>query len=415
MTAVPSPPRRAAVAFILVTVLLDVMAMGIVIPVLPRLVETMAGGDTAQAARIFGVFGFAWALMQFVVSPVQGALSDHFGRRPLILLSNLGLGLDHMLCALAPNLIWLFIGRVISGICAASFSTANAYIADVTPPEERAAKFGLIGAAFGVGFVLGPAIGGLLGAADPRLPFWVAAGLSLANAAYGYFVLPESLAADKREPFSWSKASPLGALRLLRQHRQLLGLAAIMFLDFLAHAVLPAVSVLYAGYRYGWTERDIGLLLAFVGVCSAVVQAGLIKPAIARFGERPTLLAGLLFGALGFAVYGLAPTGLVFMAAVPIQALWGLANSPLQSIMTRHVSASEQGQLQGANSSLMGLASMIGPILFTQVFAWAIAGSPKGMSGGLAGLPFLLAAALVFAAAGVAWWVARGERDDRVG
>ena len=296
----PSGARTAAVAFVLVTVALDVIAMGLVIPVLPKLVESLSGGDTAHAARIFGVFGIAWALMQLIFSPIHGMLSDRFGRRPVLLLSNLGLGLDYVLCALAPDLTWLFVGRVLSGICAASFSTASAYIADVTPPAERAQKFGLIGAAFGVGFVLGPALGGLLGHADPRLPFWVAAALSLANAAYGYFVLPESLPRDRRAAvFSWAKANPFGALTLLRSNTQLSQLAIIQFLFHVAHAALPAVFVLYAGYRYGWTERDVGLSLAAVGVCAAIVQGGLIRPVVARIGERAALIAGLLFGVAG--------------------------------------------------------------------------------------------------------------------
>ncbi|MGH7186854.1 MAG: MFS transporter, partial [Pseudomonadota bacterium] len=288
-------PRRAALAFIFITVMLDMLALGMIIPVLPRLVMDFVGGDTASASKIYGLFGTAWALMQFLFQPLAGALSDRVGRRPVVLLSNLGLGLDYVLMALAPNLIWLFIGRIISGITAASFSTAGAYIADVMPPEKRAGGFGMIGAAFGIGFVLGPAFGGLLGGMDPRLPFWVAAGFSLANLLYGYFILPESLPRERRASLTLGRANPLGSLKLLRRHRELLGLALVHFLYNLAHHSLPSVFVLYAFYRYGWDERIVGLTLAGVGVCAMVVQGGMIRPVVTWIGERWTLLFGLLF------------------------------------------------------------------------------------------------------------------------
>jgi DHA1 family tetracycline resistance protein-like MFS transporter len=256
------PPRKAALAFIFVTVLIDMLAFGMIIPVLPLLVQNFAGGSAARGAEIYGAFGTAWALMQLIFSPVQGSLSDHFGRRAVILISCTGLGLDFILMALAPNVWWLLLGRVISGICAASFSTAGAYISDVTPPEKRAASFGLLGAAFGIGFVLGPALGGILGAISPRLPFWAAAGLALANVCWGLFVLPESLSKDKRVPFQWRNANPLGALRLLRSHPMLAGLSRSFFLVSLAHVVLPSTAVLYMYYRFGWDTRAVGMLLA---------------------------------------------------------------------------------------------------------------------------------------------------------
>jgi MFS transporter, DHA1 family, tetracycline resistance protein len=255
-------PRKAALSFIFVMCVLDVMAIGIIIPVLPKLVESMAGGNTSRAAEIYGVFGTAWGLMQFFFSPILGTVSDRYGRRPVLLVSTLGLGLDYVLMAVAPNLVWLFIGRVVSGITAASFSTAYAYIADVTPAEQRAGAFGLVGAAFGVGFVLGPAIGGIMGDIDPRLPFWIAAALTLANFAYGLFVLPESLPPERRMAFSWARANPIGSLKLLSQHRQLLGLAGVSFLYHFAHVVLPAVAVLYTSYRCGWDNKTMGLSLA---------------------------------------------------------------------------------------------------------------------------------------------------------
>ena len=398
--------QRRALTFIFVMVVLDVMALGIVIPVLPKLIEAMSGGNTARAAEIFGLFGMAWGLMQFIFSPVLGALSDRFGRRPVLLISTLGLGLDYILMAVAPDLVWLFIGRLISGITAASFSTANAYIADVTPPDKRAAAFGLVGAAFGIGFVLGPAFGGIMGDFDPRLPFWAAAVLSLANAAYGYFVLPESLPQERRMAFSWRRANPVGSLRLLSQKRELLGLAALTFLNSLAHIVLPAVSVLYTSYRYGWDNKTMGLTLAAVGITSGIVQAILIKPILQRFGERATLLAGLLFGVVGFGIYGLAPNSYAFWSGIPVMALWGLAGAATMGIMSRLVGASEQGQLQGANSSLVAVAGLFGPGLFTFVFARVIA---DGSGWNLPGAPFLLAAALLFAATLLAWRLTRGQ------
>jgi len=319
--AAPSGGRRAALAFIFVTIVLDMFALGLVIPVLPYLVEDFLGGDTARAAKVYGLFGTVWALMQFVSMPVMGALSDRFGRRRVILISNLGLALAYVLTAVAPNLAWLLVARIVSGICAASISTGMAYVADVTPAPQRAAAFGRVGVAFGLGFVLGPALGGILGAVEPRLPFWVAAAFSLANAAYGVFVLPESLPAERRRPFEWRRANALGSLRLLRSHRELAGLAGVVFLSNLAHAALPATFVLYASYRYGWDERDVGLVLALVGVSSAVVQGLVVGPFVRRFGERQALLGGLACGALGFLVYGFAASGTMFLAAVPVVAM----------------------------------------------------------------------------------------------
>lgn len=388
---------RAAFGFIFVTVLLDMMALGVVIPVLPKLVEGFLDNDTAAAAKWFGLFGTAWALMQFFFSPLLGALSDRFGRRPVILASNFGLAFDYLLMALAPTLGWLFVGRVISGITAASVSTSFAYIADVTPPDKRAAAFGKVGAAFGAGFVLGPAIGGLLGGLDPRLPFWLAAGFSLANALYGLVILPESLQRDHRAPFRWQNANPLGSLRLLRSQRGLIGLSLVNFISQLAHVVLPSAFVLYAGYRYGWDATMVGITLAIVGVCSMVVQALVIGPFVKRFGERRSALFGFACGALGFAIYGLAPEGYLSWFGIPLQAMWGLSGPSLQALMSRLVSPTQQGQLQGASTSVSSIAQLIGPGIFTLTLAWSVG---KGVPMALSGAPFLLAAMLL-AAAGV--------------
>jgi DHA1 family tetracycline resistance protein-like MFS transporter len=392
MTETHSPaPRRPVFIFIFITVLLDMLALGIVIPVLPKLVVDFLSGDTARAAEIYGIFGTVFALMQFVFSPLHGALSDRFGRRPLILLSNFGLGLDYVLMALAPNLWWLFVGRVVSGVTAASISTAYAYVADVTEPALRAARFGMLGVAFGAGFVLGPALGGLAGAVDPRLPFWIAGVLSLANGAYGLLVLPESLPRKLRAPFEWRRANPFGSFVLLRSQPRLLGLAAVTFLGNLAHASLPNIGVLYMMYRYGWDERAVGFTMAGVGVCSMVVQGALIGPVVARFGERTALLAGLGFGVLGFAVFGLAASGVVFWAGIPLLALWGFASPAALGLMSHLVGPSEQGQLQGANSSIMGIANLLGPGLFAQTFAVSIGGGAWHWPGAV----FLLAALIL--------------------
>jgi DHA1 family tetracycline resistance protein-like MFS transporter len=388
-------PRRAAVAFIFVTILLDMFALGVIMPVLPKLVESFVDNDTASAARIFGLFGTAWALMQFFFSPILGGLSDRFGRRPVVLLSNFGLALDYVLMALAPSLLWLFIGRVISGITSASISTSFAYIADITPPERRAAVFGKVGAAFGAGFILGPAIGGLLGGMDPRLPFWVAAGLSFANTLYGLLVLPESLPKHLRSPFRWRSANPVGALKLLRSNAVLAGLSVVNFIAQLAHVVLPSTFVLYATYRYGWDEKTVGLTLALVGICAMVVQGAAIGPIVKRFGERNALLLGLGSGAMGFLIFGAAPTGHLFWLGIPVMALWGVAGAATQGLMTQLVRPEQQGQLQGATNSVQSVSQLLGPFLFTLTFAYFIGtGAPLIMPGA----PFLLASVLLIAA-----------------
>jgi DHA1 family tetracycline resistance protein-like MFS transporter len=406
MTAPSVPLRRAAFVFIFITVLLDMLALGIIVPVLPKLVLEFVGGDAVKGADWLGIFGTAWALMQFLFSPIHGALSDRFGRRPVILFSNFGLGLDYILMALAPTLSWLFIGRVVSGIASASISTAYAYIADVAEPERRAALFGMLGVAFGAGFVLGPALGGIAGGVDPRLPFWIAAGLSLLNALYGLFILPESLLAEKRAPFNWRLANPIGSLILLRSHAHLMGLGVVTFLWNLAHASLPNMGVLYMMYRYAWSEQAIGFVMAFVGLCSMVVQGTLIGPAVRLLGESRAMIVGLAFGVAGMAIFGLAPTGAWFLVGIPVLALWGIGSAATLALMSRRVGPTEQGQLQGANASLMGVANLIGPAIFTQAFALFIGASAPFYE---PGAPFLLAAIMLAAAIAVGLYTMRGS------
>ena len=393
--------RKAALAFIFVTVLIDVLAFGLIIPVLPHLVEQFVGGETDVAAYWIGAFSLVFAAIQFVTAPIQGALSDRFGRRPLILLSCLGLGLDFIFMALAPSLAWLFVGRVISAITSASFTTANAYVADVTPPEKRAKSYGTIGAAFGVGFVVGPLIGGLLGEIDLRLPFWFAAGLALLNFAYGLFVLPESLPPERRAPrFDWSHANPFGSMKLLARYPQVFGLAAVVFIANMAHYVYPSVFVLYADYRYDWGQKEVGYVLALVGVFSVIVNAILVGKVVQRLGERRALLFSLLCGAVGFAIYGYAFVGWMFLVGLPISALWAIAAPATQALITRQVGADVQGRIQGALMSLTSMAGIVGPAIFAGSFGFFI-GDRAPLH--LPGAPFYIACVLLLVAVGVAW------------
>jgi MFS transporter, DHA1 family, tetracycline resistance protein len=395
---------RAAFVFILIMVAFDFLAFGIIAPVLPDLVRQFEGGDFARASSITGYFGFAWATMQFIFSPILGAWSDRFGRRPVILISCFGLSIDYIFMALAPSLRWLFVGRLISGITTSNVATAFAYITDVTKPEERAKPFGLVSAVFGLGFVIGPAVGGYLGNINLRFPFWAAAVLSFGNALYGYFVLPESLPPERRAKSAWHMANPLGALKLLSSHAELAGLSVVTTLYYLAHNALPSMWALYTEYRYAWSRRDVGFSLAVVGVSAAIVSGALVGPFVKRFGERRSLLTGLFFGTLGFAGFALAYRGWMILAVIPFIALWGIAAPAMQSLMSRHVDPSSQGKLQGAINSLRAVTGMVGPILFTQVFALAIA--PRA-SVHFPGAPYFLAALLLLSSLLLAVYVTR--------
>ena len=388
----PAPPRQPAFLFIFITVTLDLVAVGIVAPGLPKLVTDFQGGSIADAALWTGLLATLWAAMQFFAAPIMGSLSDHFGRRPVILASNIGLGLDYILMALAPSLGWLVLGRVLSGITSASYPTAAAYIADVTPPEKRAARYGMLGAAFGLGFVVGPALGGLLGHIDLRLPFWVAAGLSLANALYGLIILPESLPPALRRPFSLRSANVIGSLRLLRSHPELGGLALVLFTMALAHEALPSLFVLYTDQRYGWNAATVGLALSAIGIGSSLVSMLLVRPAARSLGERRTALIGLVLGVAAYGVFGVAPTGALFLAGIALVALYGIAGPAIQSLMSQRADPTVQGHLQGAIGSLRAITGMVGPLLFTQLFSTVVAGGGQGV---VLGAPYLLAAALL--------------------
>src|SRR5438445_21579 len=404
-TTTPAPSvGRAAFTFILIVVAFDMVAFGIIAPVLPDLVRQFEGGDFARASVVTGYFGFAWNAMQLIFSPILGAWSDRFGRRPVILISCFGLGIDYIFMALAPSLGWLFVGRIISGITTANVPTAFAYITDVTKPEERAKPFGLISAAFGLGFVIGPALGGYLGNINLRFPFWAAAALSLGNALYGYFVLPESLPPERRAKSAWHMAHPFGSFELLRSHRELAGLSVVVTLYYLAHNSLPSMWALYTEYRYAWSRRDVGNSLALVGVCAAVVSGVLVGPFVQRFGERRSVLSGLCFGTVGFAGLAFATRGWMPPAVTPFIGLWGIAAPAIQSLMSRRVDPSSQGKLQGAINSLRAVTGMAGPPLFTQIFAIAI--SPK-YAIHLPGAPYFLAALLLMSSLLLAVYVTR--------
>jgi DHA1 family tetracycline resistance protein-like MFS transporter len=397
----PSPVpagRRAAAAFIFFTVTLDMLAMGMIAPVLPRLIEGFLHGNVSSAAKMLGLFGTIFAAMQFFFSPVVGSLSDRFGRRPVVLLSNFGMGLDYVVMALAPTLPWLFLGRIVSGLTASSIPTAMAYMADVTPKEKRAAAFGMLNAAFGLGFVLGPAVGGMLGNVNPRLPFWVAGGLSLLNGMYGLFVLPESLAEESRSAFSWKRANPVGSLGLFRSVQGLLPLAVVLLVGYVSQQVLMNVYVLYSDYRFGWTDRTVGISLAVVGICQVLYGVFVVKRVVAKFGEQRAMIFGFLGGAVGYCCIGSSKTGLWVWLGIPLLNLMSLAWPAAQSLMSRSTPPSEQGQLQGGINSLRGISGLVGPGLFTWVFSKSI-----GVAAWVAlpGLPFYVAAGLLMVALGV--------------
>ncbi len=396
--------RKAALIFIFITVLIDVIAFGVIIPVLPHLVQQFVGGDTSTAAYWTGVFAFAFSLVQFFSTPIQGALADRYGRRPVILISCLGLGLDFVFMALAPNLAWLFVGRIISAMTSASFTTANAYIADVTTPDQRAKSFGMIGAAFGLGFIVGPLIGGVLGDIDHRLPFWFSAGLALLNFAYGLFVLPESLPKEKRTPsFDWTHAKPMGGVKMLRDYPQIWGLVAVVFVANFAHYVYPSTFVLFADNAFGWKEKEAGYVLSAVGVLSVIVNVVLVGKVVKALGERRAVMFGLACGTLGFLVYGMSGMlgmGWLFVAGLPISALWAIAAPATQALITQQIPADAQGRIQGSMSSLVSLAGIFAPAIFAGAFGFFV-GPHAPMR--LPGIAFLIASVMLAIAAFVAW------------
>jgi DHA1 family tetracycline resistance protein-like MFS transporter len=362
--------KNKALLFIFITLLIDVIGIGIIIPVVPALIEKLTGEGISVAAIYGGWLTFAYAIFQFLFSPVLGGLSDRFGRRPVLLFSLLGLGIDYIFQAFAPTIFWLFIGRIIAGITGASFTTATAYIADISTPEKRAQNFGMVGAAFGLGFIIGPLIGGFASTGGTHVPFLVAAGLSLINFVYGYFALPESLSMKNRRRFEWKRANPIGSLKQLKRYPLVMGLLGSFVLLFIASHAVQSNWVYYTVYRFEWTEKAVGLSLAFVGIMIAIVQGGLMRFIMPKLGQHGAIYVGLFLNMVSLILFGLANQGWMMYAILLPYAFAGIAGPALQGIMSSEVPANEQGELQGGLTSVMSLTSIIGPLIMNSLFAY---------------------------------------------
>ncbi|HEU4633799.1 MAG TPA: TCR/Tet family MFS transporter [Flavisolibacter sp.] len=400
--------RKAAMSFIFITLLIDVTGLGLIIPVLPKLIEELTGGNISQASQWGGWLTFAYAIMQFFCAPIIGNLSDKYGRRPVLLFSLFGFGIDYLFLAFAPTIWWLFLGRIIAGITGASFTTASAYIADVSAPENRAKNFGLLGAAFGVGFIIGPSLGGLLAHYGLRVPFLVAAGFTLLNALYGYFVLPESLSKENRRNFEWKRANPLGSLLHLKKYPSVMGLIGSMVLVYIAAHALQSTWTFINIERFNWSEQMMGLSLGLVGVMTMVVQGGLIRYINPKLGNERSVYIGLAIYSLGMLAFAFAnQSWMMFVFMIPY-CLGGIAGPALQAILAGHVPPTEQGELQGALTSMMSATSIVGPLVMTNLFAYFTKpDAPVHFSGA----PFLLGSVLLMASAVVAYGVLRKEKE----
>lgn len=383
---------KAALRFIFITLLIDVTGLGIIIPVLPTLISELIHGNLSEAASYGGWLTFAYAIMQFIFAPILGNLSDRYGRRPVLLFSLLGFGIDYLFLAFAPTIWWLFLGRIIAGITGASFTTASAYIADISTPEKRAQNFGLIGAAFGLGFILGPVIGGVLGQFGSRIPFFAAAGLSLLNTLYGFFVLPESLPAEKRRPFEIKRANPLGSLMQLKKYPAVSGLIITLILMYTANNGLQSTWAYYGMEKFSWNEAWVGYSLGFIGLMIGLVQVVIIRWAIPKFGQEKSLYIGLLFYSFGLLLFAFAPNGLFMFIFIVPYSLGGIAGPALQSIISGYAPSNEQGELQGALTSLMSATTIFAPPLMTMLFAYFTAENAPVI---FPGAPFLLSSILV--------------------
>jgi DHA1 family tetracycline resistance protein-like MFS transporter len=363
--------KSAALGFIFITLLIDVIGIGIIIPVIPDLIRDLTGEGISEAAKYSGWLTFAYAIMQFCFSPILGGLSDKYGRRPVLLFSLLGLGFDYIFSAFAPTIGWLFIGRLLAGISGASFTTATAYIADISTPEKRTQNFGLVGVAFGVGFIIGPVIGGLAGNWwGPRAPFMVAAGFTLLNVLYGYFFVPESLPKENRRAFDWKRANPIGSLLHLKKYPVVSGLVVSMFLFFIAGHAVQSNWAFFTEFKFGWDSAKVGYSLGFVGLLVAIVQGGLIRIVIPKIGQKWALYIGLCLNSFGLLLFGFASEGWMMFAILIPYALGGIAGPSLQGIVSSQVPATEQGELQGALTSLMSVTSIIGPLLMNNLFSY---------------------------------------------
>ena len=387
--------RKAAIGFVLITVLIDVIGVGIILPVVPALIKELTGGSTSDASIYGGWLMFAYAFMQFICAPIVGALSDQYGRRPVLLLSLFGFGLDYILAGFAPTIGWLFVARVVAGVTGASFTTANAYIADVSEPEKRSQNFGMVGAAFGLGFIIGPLIGGVLGEYGPRVPFFAAAGLVMVNWLYGYFVLPESLSKENRRPFTWKRANPWGTLMQLKKYPIVTGLLVSLVLVYIAAHATQSTWTYFTIEKFGWGEAEVGYSLAFVGLMIALVQGVGIRPIINKIGQAKGVYVGLAFNCLGFILIAMSSTGwMLYLVLIPY-AFGGIAGPSLQGLMSNSVPANEQGELQGGLTSLMSLTTVVGPPLMTNIFGYFTDASIEYY---IPSAPFYLASLLSFVA-----------------
>ncbi|MBZ5858936.1 TCR/Tet family MFS transporter [Flavihumibacter profundi] len=392
--------RKAALGFIFVTLLLDVTGLGIIIPVIPKLIQGLIHGNISEASKYGGWMGFSYAIMQFIFAPIIGNLSDKYGRRPVLLLSLLGFGIDYLFLAFAPTIGWLFVGRIFAGIFGASFTTASAYIADISTPENRAQNFGIIGAAFGLGFIIGPVIGGLLGQYGARIPFIAAAILSLLNALYGYIILPESLSVENRRFFDWKRANPLGSLIQLKKYPAVSGLIVSLVLVYISVHAVQSTWTFYNIEKFGWNEKIIGYSLGFAGLMVAIVQGGLIRAIIPRLGNERSVYIGLLFYSVGFLLYAFATQSWMMFVFTVVYSMGGIAGPAIQGIISSAVPSNEQGELQGALTSLMSATSIIGPPLMTNLFSWFT--RPQAPVR-FPGAPFLMSALLVLVSSFLAY------------
>jgi DHA1 family tetracycline resistance protein-like MFS transporter len=405
----PRTPGKQALVFVAITVLLDTIGFGLIMPVMPTLLVDLTGESVGRAAIYGGWLAFIYAAVQFLAAPVLGNLSDHYGRRPVLLFAVGALGLDYIVMGLAPTLGWLFVGRTIAGIAGASFTPAYAYVADITPPQKRAQSFGVVSAMFGVGFIAGPAIGGLLGGLGPRAPFFAAACLSLVNFTYGWFLLPESLPPEKRRRFDWSRANPLGTLAQVKKHPVVLRLLLALFLWMVAHQVMPATWSFYTKYRFGWSPATIGASLALAGLVMATSQATLMRVVVPRLGERRAALMGIVIAGIGYLGYAFATAGWMMFAWLATWFFGAIVMPSTNALMSHGVAADAQGELQGAVASLYSLSSIVGPPLMTQLFGRFTALDAPVHFPGVA----FVAAAVLTASCFVIYWAATRERAGR--
>lgn len=403
--------KNAALGFIFITILIDVIGIGIIIPVVPKLIEQLTGTGLSEASKYSGFLTFAYAIMQFICSPILGGLSDRFGRRPVLLLSLLGLGIDYLFMAFAPTLFWLFIGRIIAGMAGASFTTATAYIADISTPEKRAQNFGLVGAAFGLGFIIGPVLGGLASANwGTKMPFIISAVLTLMNVLYGFFVLPESLSKENRRKFEWKRANPIGSLMHLRKYPVVSGLVSCFTLIYIAGHAVQSNWTFYTMLKFNWDESWVGYSLGFVGLLVGIVQGGLIRYIIPKIGQNNSVYVGLGLYSLGMVLFAFATTSWMMFAFLIPYSLGGICGPALQGIISTQVPNNEQGELQGALTSLMSATSIVGPLLMNGLFAYF---TGKSTPYYFPGAPFILASVLCVLSTWFAYYNLSGLKARR--